>query len=210
MPKTPVAAAFFAVLGLLFGAASSDASGPSLFSDHIAPLLRQHCASCHNATKKRGGLDLTTRERLLAGGDTGPVVKPGAANDSLLLRMVSGAEAKMPKKGRKLTADEAAALRQWINDGAPWPKDVTIAADMPAAEDDWWSLRPLIRPAVPRVKNKAWVRTPIDAFVLAALEAKGLHPSPPADKATLLRRVTFDLIGLPPTPEEIDAFLGDQ
>ena len=165
--------------------------------------------SCHNSTKKRGGLDLTTREQLLAGGDTGPVVKPGAANESLLLRMVSGAEAKMPKKGRKLTADEAAGAAPMDQRRRPVAEGRNIAADKPAADDDWWSLHPLIRPAVPALKNKAWVRTPIDAFVLAAMEAKGLHPSPPADKATLLRRVTFDLIGLPPTPEEIDAFLGD-
>jgi hypothetical protein len=194
----------------MFGAGVLSAAEPTLFSERVAPLLQQRCASCHNSTKKRGGLDLTTREHLLAGGDTGPAVKPGAAADSLLLQMIVGADAKMPKKGLKLTVDEAAALRQWIDDGAPWPKGVTVAGDKPAPADaDWWSLRPLTRPAVPAVKDKAWGRTPIDAFVLAAMEAKGLHPSPAADKTTLLRRVTFDLIGLPPTPEEIDAFLGD-
>jgi mono/diheme cytochrome c family protein len=210
MPNAPVVASLFAFLGSILGAGVLSAGEPALFSDSVAPLLRQRCASCHNPTKKRGGLDLTTRERLLTGGDTGPAVKPGASADSLLLQMVAGAEAKMPKKGSKLTAGEVAALRQWIDDGALWPKGVTVAEDKPAtAEADWWSLRPLTRPAVPAVKDKAWVRTPIDAFVLDAMEAKSLHPSPPADKTTLLRRVTFDLIGLPPTPEEIDAFLGD-
>ncbi|HBI44416.1 MAG TPA: hypothetical protein DDY78_16415 [Planctomycetales bacterium] len=199
-----------AILVWMLGAGVLSAGEPALFSDRVAPLLRQRCASCHNPTKKSGGLDLTTRERLLAGGNTGPAVKPGAAADSLLLQMVVGAEAKMPKKGAKLTADEAASLRQWIDDSAPWPRGVTVVADKPApANDDWWSLRPLSRPAVPAVKDKAWGRTPIDAFVLAAMEARGLHPSPPADKTKLLRRVTFDLIGLPPTPEEIEAFLGD-
>jgi Protein of unknown function (DUF1553)/Protein of unknown function (DUF1549)/Planctomycete cytochrome C/F5/8 type C domain len=206
MLNAPAAAIFASMLG----AGVLSAGEPALFSERVAPLLRQRCASCHNPTKKRGGLDLTTRERLLAGGDTGPAVKPGLSADSLLLQMVAGAEAKMPKKGPKLTADEVAALRQWIDDGAPWPKGVTVAEDKPApADDDWWSLRPLARPAVPAVKDKTWVRTPIDAFVLAAMEAKGMHPSPPADKTTLLRRVTFDLIGLPPTPAEIDAFVGD-
>jgi mono/diheme cytochrome c family protein len=194
----------------LLGVGALSAGEPARFSERVAPILRQHCVSCHNPTKKRGGLDLTTRARLLVGGDTGPAVKPGVSADSLLLKMVAGADAKMPKKGAKLTADDAAVLRQWIDDGAPWPKGVTVVEDKPApADEDWWSLRPLSRPAVPAVKDKAWVRTPIDAFVLAAMEAKSLHPSPPADKTTLLRRVTFDLIGLPPTPEEIDAFLGD-
>ena len=145
---------------------------------------------------------------MLHGGDSGPIVKAGMAGDSLLLRMVSGPEAKMPKQGPKLTADEIAFIRQWIDDGAPWPKGVTIAESKTAPTDEeWWSLRPLTRPAVPAVKDAAWVRNPIDAFLLSAMEQKGLHPSPPADRATLLRRVTFDLIGLPPTPDEIDAFL---
>jgi mono/diheme cytochrome c family protein len=191
------------------GFADSAPGTPSdLFTDAVAPLLRQRCASCHNPDKKRGGLDLSTRARMLAGGDMGAVVKPGAAADSLLMQMVSGADAKMPKQGPKLTPDEIASLRRWIDSGAPWPKDVTVAEDKSAA-DDWWSLRPLTRPAVPAVEDVAWVRTPIDAFVLAAMEQKGLHPSPPADRATLLRRVTFDLVGLPPTPDEIDAFLKD-
>jgi mono/diheme cytochrome c family protein len=210
MPNPPLAAGYFILAASLFGAGNLSAGEPALFSERVAPLLQQRCVSCHNPTKKRGGLDLTARERLLAGGDTGPAVTPGAAADSLLLRMVTGAEAKMPKKGAKLTADEVTALRQWIDDGAPWPKGVTVAEAKPwPADEEWWSLRPLSRPAVPAVKDKTWGFTPIDAFLLAAMEAKGLHPSPPADKKTLLRRVTFDLIGLPPTPEEIDAFLGD-
>jgi Protein of unknown function (DUF1549)/Protein of unknown function (DUF1553)/Planctomycete cytochrome C/F5/8 type C domain len=197
-------------LALMLGAGILSAREPDLFPDRVAPLLQQRCVSCHNPKTKRSGLDLTTRETLLAGGDTGPAVKPGASADSLLIKMVVGADAKMPKKGAKLTADETAALRQWIDAGAPWPSGVTIAENKPTpADGNWWSLRPLSRPAVPAVKDKTWGGTPIDAFLLAALEAKGLHPSPPADKTTLLRRVTFDLIGLPPTPEEIDAFMAD-
>ncbi len=104
-------------------------------------------------------------------------------------------------------------LRRWIDDWRPLQPtaDVKVAAEKPApAGEDSWSLRPLSRPAVPAEKNAAWVRTPIDAFLRAAMEEKGLHPSPAADKATLLRRVTFDLIGLPPTPEDIDAFRADE
>jgi mono/diheme cytochrome c family protein len=177
------------------------------FADGVAPLLRLRCVACHNPAKKRGGLDLTTRAGLLAGGDKGAAVKPGAAGDSPLVDAVSGAEARMPKKGPKLTADEVGALRRWIDVGAPWPKDVVLAADKSAA--DWWSLQPLRRPAVPAVKDRDWGKTPIDAFILSTLEEKELTPSPPAEKATLLRRVAFDLTGLPPTPDEIDAFLRD-
>jgi len=210
MPNRP-AASLIALVVAVFGAGTLAAGESSLFPDKVAPLLRHRCASCHNPAKKRGGLDLTTRGRLLEGGDTGPAVKPGASGDSLLIQLVVGPDAKMPKQGSKLTADEAVVLRRWIDDGAPWPADVKVAAEKPApAGEDWWSLRPLSRPAVPAVKNAAWVRTPIDAFLLAAMEEKGLHPSPAADKGTLLRRVTFDLIGLPPTPEEMDAFLKDQ
>jgi Protein of unknown function (DUF1553)/Protein of unknown function (DUF1549)/Planctomycete cytochrome C/F5/8 type C domain len=208
MPNHRAAASLLTVLVPLFGVGALSAEEPSLFSDHVAPLLRQRCASCHNPAKKRGGLDLTTREHLFQGGDTGPVVKPGAAGESLLLRMVSGAEAKMPKQGPKLTPKEVGYFRQWIDAGAPWPKDAIVAEDKATAEE-WWSLRPLTRPAVPVAKDATWARTPIDAFLLTVMEQKGLHPSPPADKTTLLRRVTFDLTGLPPTPQEIGAFLKD-
>jgi Protein of unknown function (DUF1553)/Protein of unknown function (DUF1549)/Planctomycete cytochrome C/F5/8 type C domain len=209
MPNIRAVVSLVALVTLLFGRSVVVAGEPALFPDHVAPLLRQRCVSCHNPVKKRGGLDLTTREHLLQGGDTGPTAMPGAAGDSLLIQMTAGAEAKMPKQGPKLTPAEVGFLRQWIDDGAPWPKDVTLAEDKSATAEEWWSLRPLARPAVPAVKNGAWVRTPIDAFLLAVMEQKGLHPSPPADKPTLLRRVTFDLTGLPPTPQEIDAFLKD-
>ena len=121
MPNRP-AATLIALVAAAFGAGTLAAGEPSLFPDKVAPLLRQRCASCHNPAKKRGGLDLTTRARLLEGGDTGPAVEPGASGDSLLIRLVAGPDAKMPKQGAKLTADEAAALRRWIDDGAPGPR----------------------------------------------------------------------------------------
>jgi mono/diheme cytochrome c family protein len=198
---------FGPLLALLCLATPAAAAEPALFAECVAPLLRQRCLSCHGQ-KKRGGLDLSTRAGLLRGGDGGAVVVPGSAARSRLLQMVSGPEAKMPKQGPRLTAAQVAALRQWVEAGAPWLAGVTLAAQG-RPPDDWWSLRPLARPPVPAVKGRAWVRNPIDAFVLAALEAKGLRPSPPADRRTLIRRVTFDLHGLPPTPEEIDAFVND-
>jgi hypothetical protein len=187
------------------------AEGPSFFEQRIAPVLRQRCVSCHNRQKTRGGLDLTTRERLLAGGDKGPVVVAGAAVKSRLLEQVSGPMPRMPKQGAKLTPEEIADLRTWIDAGAEWPK--TIAAldgeNKPRVGPDWWALRPLVRPALPSVQTKDWVGTPLDSFILASLEARGLSPAPPADRRTLIRRVTFDLHGLPPTPAEIDAFVND-
>jgi hypothetical protein len=198
-------------MALFLVVTSVRADEPSLFDLTIAPLLQQRCVTCHNATKKRGGLDLTTRDKLLKGGNTGPAILAGDAGKSLLIDMVSGLDAKMPKRGDKLTAQEIDALRRWIDGGATWTKGVTLVEQKttPRIDADWWSLKAIVRPKVPEVKNKARVRTPIDAFILATLEAKGLTPAPAADKTTLIRRLTYDLHGLPPTPEEIDAFLKD-
>jgi mono/diheme cytochrome c family protein len=193
------------------GGPRAAAEEPSFFTRRVAPVLRQRCVECHNRTKTRGGLDLTRRDLLLQGGDTGPALVPGDAAGSLLIRMVSGAKPKMPRQGPPLTPEQIADLRHWVADGAPWPKGVVLtpAGAAGRAGADWWALRPLTRPAVPAVRGRGWVRTPPDAFILATLEAKGLSPALPADRATLIRRVTFDLHGLPPTPAEIDAFVND-
>jgi hypothetical protein len=201
----------FLTVVLSFSATAVCADEPSLFDKKVVPLLQQRCVSCHHEAKKRGGLDLTVREKMLAGGDTGPALVVGAADKSLLIELVTGADAKMPKQGPKLTKEEIDVLRQWIDGGAVWTKGVTLVEQKQRpADTDWWSLRPLVQPAAPEVKNKAWVRTPIDAFILATLEAKGLTAAPAADKRTLIRRLTYDLHGLPPTPEEVDAFLKDE
>jgi hypothetical protein len=147
-------------------------------------------------------LDLTTREGLLKGGDSGPSVVPGKLDESSLLDMVSGDEPEMPKNAEPLTSRQLADLRQWIEDGAQWPAEVAVTAQL-------WSLRPVEHSAIPEVKDSAWVKTPIDAFILDRLDEEGLRPSPPTDRITLIRRATFDLHGLPPTHDEIDAFLAD-
>jgi hypothetical protein len=187
------------------------ASEPSFFSARVAPILKKRCIECHNAIKLRGGLSLLSRADLLRGGEQGPALVPGKSGDSLLLKMVSGARPRMPRKGGPLTAEQIADLRQWIDDGAAWPEGVTLSGKegRPVVDAGWWSLRPLKRPAVP-FSAKAWGRNPIDAFVLAGLEARGLRPSAKADWATLIRRLTFDLHGLPPTPEEIKAYGEDK
>src|SRR5262245_52824408 len=183
------------------------------FEKDVAPVLVRRCVACHNAAEAKGGLDLTARNPALRGGDSGPAVVPGKADDSYLIERV--AEGSMPpKKADRLTAAEVTVLRRWVADGAKWPERRVLSAfeftSDRRAGFDWWSLQPLGRPAVPEVKNRAWVRDPIDAFVLAKLEARGLAPAPEADRATFARRATFDLIGLPPTPEEIDAFVSDR
>src|SRR5205807_1218714 len=159
---------------------------------------QQRCLGCHNTAKKRGGLDLSTRATALRGGDSGPALVPGAAGKSLLIQAVSGPRARMPRAGAKLSAAEVAALTRWVDAGAGWPIGVTLRPTGPApVEGVWWSFRPLVRPPLPPVRDRAWGRTPIDAFILAALESKGLAPSAEADRRTLIRRLTFDLHGLP-------------
>jgi hypothetical protein len=198
------------VAALALGQAPTQSERETFFVQKVAPLLRENCLQCHNPEKTKGGLDLSTRAAALEGGDKGPAVVPGDAGKSPLLQMVSGPEPRMPRQARPLSEQQRADLRQWIDDGAAWPKGLTLAAAKDKGKDElWWSLQPLNRPAVPAVKDAAWVRNPIDAFVLAGQEARGLSPSPAADRATFIRRVTYDLLGLPPTPEEIDGFVND-
>lgn len=179
------------------------AADDSFFRDRVAPILEKHCLRCHGQ-KIEGGLSLLSAEKLAAGGDSGRAVEPGKPDDSLLIQMVDGEKSAMPKGGKKLSAEEIAALKTWIAAGARWPERFAFDPAQP-----WWSLAPLKRPPVPRVKNSAWPRTPVDAFILKSLEEKNLAPSPEADRRTLIRRLSFDLHGLPPTPEEIEAFEKD-
>lgn len=177
------------------------------FKDRIAPLLKSRCLECHNAQRSRGGLDLSSRASLLEGGATGAVVVPGKPGESLLYKLVQGG--KMPRKGAPLDELQLRDVKQWIDDGAPWPETITLADKNDVKVDDWWSFKPLLRAALPKVKDSGWARNDIDFFVLAMLEARGLNPAPPIDRAGFIRRVTFDLHGLPPTPEEIDAFVNE-
>jgi hypothetical protein len=180
-----------------------------LFRDRVAPLLESRCLPCHDAAKKRGGLDLSTRAGLLAGSDAGPVLDLKQADQSRLLLAVSGPSPRMPRAGPKLAEREAAWLRRWVAEGATWPDGVTLKPRAGGMEEAWWSLRELTRPPAPGVTDRTWARTPVDPYILAALEQRGLRPSPEAGRRALLRRLSFDLTGLPPTPEEIDAFVGD-
>src|SRR5260370_27224841 len=170
-------------------------------------ILKPNCPPCHNDTTKSSGLALTTRDAILAGGNRGGAVKPGNRADSLLVRAIEqSGELKMPP-GRKLKPDEVASLRHWIELGVAWPTDEVTASGPKGS--DWWAFQPVRRVNPPSIEDAAWMRNPIDQFILARLEKEHLRPSSEASKETLLRRVSLDLTGLVPSPREIRDFLAD-
>jgi Protein of unknown function (DUF1553)/Protein of unknown function (DUF1549)/Planctomycete cytochrome C len=178
------------------------------FEKDVRPIFTKNCVTCHGPEKQRGGLRLDRKVDALRGGDSGPVIVPTKADDSLLIQLVSEVEAGkfMPPKGERLAAAEIVTLRTWIDQGAKWPDDGAVAA----RPMNWWSFQPVSRPAVPLVSGSVSVpRHPIDGFILTKLQEKELLSSPEADRQTLIRRIYFDLIGLPPTLEETGAFLND-
>ena len=221
----------------------------TLFRERVAPIFEKHCIRCHNADEHKGGLSLATAEAVRKGGESGAVLVPSQPDASLLIQYVTGDKPEMPKKAPPLSAPQVAALREWIAAGATWPADITLK-DKQFEGQVWWSLRPLVRPAVPDVRklfargsgetetrgqgdkgtrgqgdkgNRALSSlvpvspdplvvpslSPIDAFILAKLDEHGLSLSPEADRRTLYRRLSFDLLGLPPDPDEVDAFVVD-
>src|SRR5262245_49829188 len=180
------------------------------FEKHVRPVLAENCLSCHGPKKQMSGLRLDSREAVLAGGDNGPAIRLGDPDRSPLIQAIRHqGERKMPPK-KRLAAAQVDALVAWVKMGAPWPASRPI----PVVEADvWkrhWAFQPVANPTPPNVKQTDWPRTTIDRFILSRLEAKGLRPSAAADRRTLLRRVTFDLTGLPPTPGEVAAFEADR
>jgi uncharacterized protein YeaO (DUF488 family)/mono/diheme cytochrome c family protein len=198
---------------------AQNAQADEFFEKKVRPVFAKSCAGCHNAKVKTAGLDLTTAEGFAHGGQSGVLVSKQDPAKSLLMRVVGYEESlKMPPTG-KLKDEEIADLRTWVEAGGAFPGATATgpAAAHPAnsrefteAEKKFWAFQPLTKPAVPTVKDQTWVRTPVDNFILAKLEEKGLKPAPKADKLTLLRRVTYDVTGLPPTEEEIKNFLADK
>jgi Protein of unknown function (DUF1553)/Protein of unknown function (DUF1549)/Planctomycete cytochrome C len=173
----------------------------------IEQILKTNCQPCHNDTTKSSGLALTTRDAILAGGNRGTAVKPGNPGDSLLVRAIEqSGELKMPP-GRKLQPNEIASLRRWIELGVAWPTE-EMTASRPKGSD-WWAFQPVRRVNPPPIEDAAWMRNPIDQFILARLAKEHLRPSSEASKETLLRRVSLDLTGLVPSPQEIRDFLAD-
>jgi hypothetical protein len=195
-------------------AQGGDTDGIAFFEQRIRPVLVKECYECHSAGAKklRGGLRLDTRAGVLDGGDSGPAVVPGKPEESLILEALRHEGLAMPPKS-KLPDTVVADFERWINLGAPDPRDGEAAPlrtgiDVEAGRGFWSYQRPR-RHAPPAVADPAWARTDIDRFLLAALEARKLRPAGDADRATLARRVSFDLVGLPPGPQEIDAFVAD-
>lgn len=189
--------------------------GVEFFESKIRPVLVNKCYECHStkASKVRGGLYVDSRNGLLNGGDSGAAIVPGNPAKSLLIKSLHHVgDIKMPPK-EKLPANVIADFEQWIRMGAPDPRTTDGGSwKKLSLEDakDFWSFKPMKKTPAPKVKNAAWARTEVDRFILAALEAKGLNPVADADRASLIRRLTFDLVGLPPTPEDVDAFVNDK
>lgn len=193
------------------GVARGDDARPVDYLQDVKPILAKHCTACHGSEKQKSGLRLDTAKNAKRGGDSGPVVAPGKSAESLLIQAITGAEgveAMPPKENPPLSKEEIAILKLWIDQGAKAPEDEAVSQG-PVKGRDHWAFRPVVRPGIPEVANKAWVQNPIDAFILARLEKEGIAPSPEADRVTLIRRLSFDLLGLPPTIEEVDAFVNE-
>ncbi len=212
----------WAAIGSSLMAASGGAAEPTpqqleTFEKQIRPLLIEHCLQCHGADKQEGGFSLATRDALIRGGDSGTALVPGQPAASLIIKAVEYlGDLKMPPTG-KLPAEKIAALRRWVESGAAWPNAATLAPPPSATrgfqiserQRQWWAFQPVRDATPPAVRAAEWPRNDIDRFVLAKLEAAGIAPAPPAARAVWLRRATFDLTGLPPTPGEIAAYLAD-
>ena len=184
------------------------------FEQNVAPVLVRHCASCHNASDPAGGLNLMDRAAALAGGESGePAIVPGDAQQSNLLARLRAGEMPPAGKGPPVAPADLAQLEAWIAGGATWPADRTLSpfefTSATRAGRDWWSLAPIRRPPVPAPADSSRIGGAIDAFVVEKLAAHGLTLSAEADRATLIRRATLDVTGLPPSPEELERFVAD-
>jgi len=181
------------------------------FERDVRPILVGHCTKCHGPDQQKGGLRLDTRAALVEGGSLGSVISVGHPEESLLIEAVRHeGDLKMPPKAR-LKPEQVAALERWIRAGAPWP--ATDPAPKDNRQEQWdrhWAFQPIKAVSAPPVREPQWCQTPVDAFIKAKLEAQGVAPAEPADRYTIIRRLTYNLTGLPPTPEEVDAFLQDQ
>ncbi len=197
-------------------AAAQDTTQTDFFEQRIRPLLTRQCLSCHGG-QKLGPLEMLGRDELLKGGKYGPAIVPGKPDQSLLIQAVTHTHErlKMPLNG-KLAENEIADLKSWIAAGAVWPESAKIKAQpaakytITAAQRAFWSFQPFRKPAPPPTRDRRWPSSPIDSFLLAKIEQAGLAPAPPAGRRTLIRRATFDLTGLPPTPDEVETFVHDK
>lgn len=201
-------------IGLCLGCGSlahgDEAAKPVDYLTEIKPLLSHHCFNCHGPETQKAGFRVDTAPALIQGGDTGEAIVPGKPDDSLLVHAITGTNGatKMPPKDPRLTDAEIDLIKRWIAQGAKAPTDEAPAAVV-IKNKDHWSFQPVRRHPLPKVQNTAWIRNEIDAFVLTKLEAEGLTPAAEADRMTLIRRLSFDLLGLPPSPSEVATFVAD-
>ncbi len=207
----------FGAIVLLVARSAPAADKPSpqaveFFEKNVRPVLVDNCLKCHGSKRQEGELRLDSRAAMLKGNDKiGPVVVPGEPEKSRLIKAVGYNDEIVMPPNAKLKPEAIDALTAWVKMGAPWPDGELAPKPLTVAEvrAKHWSFQPVNRPDLPAVKNAAWVKTPLDAFVLANLEKQNVTPAPVADKRTLIRRAYFDLLGLPPSPEEVEAFVND-
>jgi len=201
--RRPVRARLLWIAAVLLAAARPAGAAEVDFRRDIEPILIENCYECHGPKTRKGDLRLTNRDDAFSPGQLGtPVIEPGRSDLSPLIDLIRSADAteRMPKERSPLSAAQIELIRRWIDEGATWPD---------GGPTPHWAYAPPRRPSLPQVSDQSWPRNPVDAFVLARLEREGLSPSPPADPATLLRRVHLDLIGIPPTVDEVRAFVAD-
>ena len=204
------------VSGLLFAdepVSASKSNNPIDFARDIRPLFEKRCYKCHGVEKQKGGLRLDDKTAAFLGGDSGKVIQPERSAESLLFRFVAGfdPDTVMPPKGDRLKPAEVKKIKEWIDSGAPWPNSTSDSTEIQQQDEQkHWSFVPPQHPKTPAVKERMWDDNPIDRFVLARLESENVSPSPEADRPTLIRRLSFDLRGLPPTVEEVDTYMNDQ
>jgi len=209
--RAPAPALALAAYLLLSGLGSADDTRDAFFENRVRPILANHCIDCHGEKKQKGGLRLDSRAGWERGGDNGPAIVPGKSAESLFFKAVlhSDPDLKMPPK-EPLAPSDVEALAKWIDSGAADPRTAAVRPVVdPEQAKRHWSFQPLAHTSPPPVHNPTWCRNSIDQFILARLESANLQPSPEADKATLLRRASFDLTGLPPSEDDLHAFLAD-
>jgi len=209
-------AAFWA---LQAGAADTPADQEKYFEEMVRPLLAENCQECHGAKKQESGLRLDSRQAVIDGGDSGErAAVPGEPDRSLLVKAINHVgDFHMPPK-RKLSEEHIAVLTEWVKAGLPWPAETRTAEQKLSAvqlarehRQSHWAYQPVVRPPLPQIQNsKSRIQNSIDLFVGSKLEASGLTMSPEADRRTLVRRLNYDLTGMPPGPEDVDAFQADQ
>ena len=198
-------------------AASPTPEQLQFFETKVRPILAQNCHKCHGADKQKGDLRLDVHDMALAGGESGPAVVPGKPEESLLVEAINYGSFEMPPDG-KLNAEQIETLTHWVKIGAPWPDEHSGTGPalrqgrdkITDADRQYWAFQPVRHFEPPMIQGDAWSHSPIDRFLLATMKAEGVRPAPPADRQTLIRRASFDLLGLPPTPDQVEAFLADE